>query len=117
MPIMPETLAKYGNLQVPAIKNLDIITDNGERFLELRMLQSQDSYRAEVSVDLLYDEGDTVAYQRRLRRFGHCPREPLVDVGPKSIWMICRLNTYRTKDSASPRARHLIRYPQRVVKA
>ncbi|NOR61042.1 MAG: hypothetical protein GQ535_00935 [Rhodobacteraceae bacterium] len=70
-PLMPSALAEYGNLQVPAIENLDIVTENGEAFLELRMFEGQamtlKGYRAEVSVDFPYAEGDTVVYAWRLR--------------------------------------------------
>lgn len=70
-PIMSDELAEFSDLQVPAIENLEILTEGDERFLELRMFPNQRStnkgYRAEVSVDFPHELGNTVVYDWRMR--------------------------------------------------
>lgn len=70
-PIMSDELAEYAEFQVPAIENLEIISEGSEQFLELRMFENQpeinNGYRAEVSVDIPYEPGNTVVYQWRMR--------------------------------------------------
>lgn len=85
-PIMPPELACYSEFQVPAIENIEIITEGDEAFLELRMFPNQSivnkGYRAEVSVDFPHSEGDTLVYEWRMR----IPADS--DIDPENRWWL-----------------------------
>ena len=85
-PIMDDDLASYGRLEVPAIDNLGIISDGDGEHLELRMFPNQavvnKGNRAELSVDLPHEIGDTLVYEWRMR----IPTDSEID--PQNRWWL-----------------------------
>lgn len=69
--LAPEELLAHAHIEVPGLENIAILGKGTEQFLGLRLFPGQEEYnggiRAEVSVDVPYQEGDTLRYEWRFR--------------------------------------------------
>lgn len=69
--LIPEDLLPHAHVEVPALENIAILGEGADRHLGLRIIPGQKKrgggVRAEVSVDVPFEEGDTVRYEWQFR--------------------------------------------------